>query len=70
MTEEPELVAGGPDAPKPDEDDWPPVGRDLPPELHPHDDRVPEAIQQPDDKKQEPDEGTSGEGPVAEEPPA
>jgi hypothetical protein len=69
-TEEPELEPGGPDAVPEDEDDWPPVGRDLPPELHPHDDRVPDAIQQPDEKSQEPEDEPSGEGPTNEEPPA
>lgn len=48
-----------------------PFGRDLHPDRNPEvEDRVPDAIQEPDEKSQEPDEGKSQAGPENEEPPA
>lgn len=71
--EDPELLPGGPDALdgpeyglRPDN----PVPRDLDPESNPAvDDVAPPEVIEPDDKKQEPDEGVSG-GDTPDEPPA
>ena len=71
--EEPERFPGGADALEdqsrygeiPDG----PMGVDLPPDLHPDGVSAPEAIKEPDDKSQDPDEGTSGED-TEPEPPA
>ncbi len=74
MTTQPEPTVGepgGPDAAEHEDGPGGPTGRDLPPDKNPAtDDELPEDIAEPDDKSQEPDTGTSGEGPVADEPPA
>lgn len=70
-TTPPEESPGGADAFEHDNGPGGPTGRDLPPEDNPAVDEVlPEEISAPDDKEQGPDEGTSGEGPVPQEPPA
>lgn len=73
QNEEPEKFPGGADALEdqsrygeiPDT----PLGVDLPPELQPTTVDLPDEVSEPDDKQQEPDEGTSGEG-TEPEPPA
>ena len=64
MTEEPQLLPGGPDSvdnPKYGQTPGPPVGRDLPPEDNPAvDDELPEELSEPDDKEQGPDGDASG----------
>ncbi|WP_210649211.1 hypothetical protein [Nocardioides sp. SYSU D00065] len=57
-TEDPELHPGGADALEEDPADNG-LGRDLQPEGNPAADDVPEAISEPDDKQQAPDEDTS-----------
>ena len=73
--EPPELYPGGADAiddpEKYGDTPGPPTTRDLPPEDNPavHD-VLPDEITAPDDKSQEPDTGTSGEGDTTQETPA
>lgn len=71
----PQLHPGGADAvddpEKYGETPGPPVTRDLPPEDNPAvDDVLPDEVAEPDDKSQEPEAGSSGEGEPPKEPPA
>lgn len=72
--EEPQLLPGGADSladPKYGDTPGDPVPRDLDPAANPAvDEEAPDEVKEPDDKQQEPDEGTSGEGDTPEEPPA
>lgn len=71
--EEPQRGPGGADAAEeidPREDEGRPQSRDLPPDIGPAHTDMPEEVTEPDEKSQEPESGSSGEGPVAEEPPA
>jgi len=73
--EPPDLHPGGADSiDDPDkygDTPGPPTTRDLPPEDNPAvDDVLPDEVAEPDDKSQEPDTGTSGEGDTEHEPPA
>lgn len=72
--EKPQLLPGGADSledPKYGDTPGDPVPRDLDPDDNPAvDDSAPEAVKERDDKQQEPDEGTSGEGDTPPEPPA
>lgn len=70
QAEEPQEWPGGPDAVDvPDREDGP-VSHDLPPDKNPGSHEAPDELTEPDDKSQDPDTGTSGEGDVPEEPPA
>lgn len=73
-TQEPQLLPGGADSledPKYGDTPGDPVPRDLNPDANPAvDDEAPREVKEPDDKQQEPDTGTSGEGDTPQEPPA
>ena len=72
--EEPQLLPGGADSiedPKYGDTPGDPVPRDLDPDANPAvDEEAPREVKEGDDKSQEPDEGTSGEGDTPDEPPA
>lgn len=73
--EPPDLHPGGADSiddpEKYGDTPGPPTTRDLPPEDNPAVDEIlPDEVAEPDDKSQEPDTGTSGEGDTAQEPSA
>ena len=65
QTEEPERFPGGKDAlddqSRYGEIPRGPVGVDLPPDLNPDAEAVPEGVTEPDDKSQQPDEGDTEE---------